>query len=98
MVVPLHSSFFSTLPVAVADNKIFHMVTLILHEIWKIKGKITKSESRLFSSVPLLRREIASSWSDDVFLSLQNMALLISTLFLLTASEWVFGLVFFFFF
>jgi len=64
----------------------------------KIKGKITKSESRLFSSVPLLRREIASSWSDDVFLSLQNMALLISTFFLLTASEWVFGLVFFFFF
>ena len=41
MVVPFHSSFFSTLPVAVADNKIFHMVTLILHEIWKIKGKIT---------------------------------------------------------
>ena len=64
--------------------------------IEKIKGKITKSESRLFSSVPLLRREIASSWPDDVFLSLQNMALLISTLFLLTASEWVFFFFFFF--
>lgn len=41
MVVSLHSFFFSTLPVAVADNKIFHMITLILNEIWKIKGKIT---------------------------------------------------------
>lgn len=39
--VPPHSFLFSTQSLAVAENKIFHMVTLVLHEIWKIKGKIT---------------------------------------------------------
>lgn len=53
MVVPLHSFFFSTMPVAVAENKIFHMVTLILHEIWKIKEKLPSSQRVVIGFAPV---------------------------------------------